>query len=131
MKPNIMRLKVLLPTEVLLDQEVTKIVAEAPNGYFCLLPRHVDFVTSLVPGILSFWDASDKESFLAVDEGIVVKHGSQVLLSTQNAALGTDLGALRQLIEGTFTVLDERERVTRSALARMEADLIRRLVELR
>ncbi len=131
MKPDIMRLKVLLPTEVLLDQQVTKIVAEAPNGYFCLLPRHVDFVTSLVPGIISFWDASETESFLAVDEGVVVKHGSQVLLSTQNAALSTDLGALRQLIDETFNVLDERERVTRSALARMEADLIRRLVELR
>jgi F-type H+-transporting ATPase subunit epsilon len=131
MKPDLMKLKVLLPTEVLLDEEVTKIVAEAPNGYFCLLPRHIDFVSALVPGILSCWDSEENETFMAVDEGIIVKYGPQVLVSTQNAALGTDLGVLQQLIEETFNVLDEREQVTRSALARMEADFIRRLIELK
>ncbi len=49
-----MRLRVLLPTEVLLDVEVTKVIAEAENGFFCLLPRHVDFVAALVPGILYY-----------------------------------------------------------------------------
>ena len=38
-----MRLKVLLPTPVLEDEEVAKVVAGAENGSFCLLPRHVDF----------------------------------------------------------------------------------------
>ncbi len=131
MKPDLMKLKVLLPTEVRLDEEVTKILAEAPNGYFCLLPRHIDFVSALVPGIISFWDPEEKETFIAVDEGIIVKYGQQVLVSTQNAAIGTNLGALQQLIEKTFIVLDEREQVTRSALAKMEADFIRRLIELK
>ena len=53
-----MKLMVLLPTEVLIDEEARKITAEAQNGSFCLLPRHIDFVTALVPGILSFEDAS-------------------------------------------------------------------------
>jgi F-type H+-transporting ATPase subunit epsilon len=50
---ELMRLKILLPTEIILDKEVIKVVAEAENGYFCLLPRHVDFVSTLVPGILA------------------------------------------------------------------------------
>lgn len=131
MKPDLMKLKVLLPTEVLLDIEVSKIVAEAPNGYFCLLPRHIDFVSALVPGILSCWNAGNEETFVAVDEGIVVKYGENVLVSTQNAAIGSDLGILQELIRETFEVLDDRERVTRNALAKMEADFIRRLVELK
>ncbi len=45
-----MKLKVLLPTEIFINEEVEKVVAEADNGYFCLLPRHVDFVSALVPG---------------------------------------------------------------------------------
>jgi F-type H+-transporting ATPase subunit epsilon len=49
-----MNLKVLLPTEILIEREVTKIVAEAENGFFCILPRHVDFAAALVPGILAF-----------------------------------------------------------------------------
>ena len=54
-----MKLTVLLPTEILVDEEVAKVVAEAQNGSFCLLPRHIDFVAALVPGLLSFVKAVD------------------------------------------------------------------------
>jgi F-type H+-transporting ATPase subunit epsilon len=64
-----MRLKVFLPTDILLDTEVTKVIAEAENGTFCLLPRHVDFVAALVPGLLLFVPRSGPEEYLAVDEG--------------------------------------------------------------
>ena len=61
-----MKLKVWVPTEVFCDEEVTKIKAEAENGWFCILPRHIDFVTSLVPGILSF-ELPDKQTQLSGD----------------------------------------------------------------
>lgn len=125
-----MRLKVLLPTHVLIDQAVTKVIAEAENGFFCLLPRHVDFVTALAPGMLSFISAEDEEEFLAVDEGILVKCGPEVLVSTRNAVAGPDLGALRQTIAEQFRLLDEREKMTRSALAKLEADFVRRFINL-
>lgn len=125
-----MRLKVLLPTEILIDTAVTKVVAEAGNGSFCLLPRHIDFVTALVPGLLSFVTAAGQEEFVAVDEGTLIKCGAEVLVSTRNAVRGPDLGALRQTIEEQFRVLDERELLTRSALAKLEADLVRRFMEL-
>ena len=72
-----MKLKVVLPSGVLLDQEVVKVVAEAENGSFCLLPRHVDFVAALVPGILAFTPAQGDEAFLATDEGVLVKCGAR------------------------------------------------------
>lgn len=125
-----MRLKVLLPTEVLVDQTVAKVVAEAENGSFCLLPRHIDFVAALVPGLLSFTSEEGNEEFLAVDAGILVKCGREVLVSTENAARGRDLGELRQAVEERSKVVDERERETRSALARLEADFVRRFMEL-
>ncbi len=125
-----MRLKVLLPTEVLIDQAVVKVVAEAENGSFGLLPRHIDFVAALVPGLLSFTTEEGEEEFLAVDEGILVKCGPEVLVSTQNAVRGGDLGTLRQAVEERSQVVAERERETRSALARLEADFVRRFMEL-
>ena len=125
-----MRLKVLLPTEVLVDQAVTKVIAEAQNGFFCLLPRHIDFVAALVPGLLSFVTAEGREEFVAVDEGVLVKCGPEVLVSTQDAVWGHDLGSLRQAVEERFQVLDEREQEARSALARLEADFVRRFMEL-
>src|SRR5512141_1536235 len=102
-----MKLKVLLPTQILLAETVSKITAEAENGSFCLLPRHIDFVTALVPGLLSFVTTDGQEHFLAVDEGILVKCGTQVLVSTQHAVRSPDLGQLQQTIEQQFRMLDE------------------------
>jgi F-type H+-transporting ATPase subunit epsilon len=126
-----MRLKVLLPTEVLLDEEVIQVTAEAQNGSFSLLPRHVDFVTALLPGLLSYVTAvADEEHFIAVNEGILVKVGPEVLVSTQNAIMGADLGQLETAVAEQFNSLDDRERQTRSALARLEADFVRRFIDL-
>jgi F-type H+-transporting ATPase subunit epsilon len=125
-----MRLKVLLPTEVLFDEKVTKVTAEAENGFFCILPRHIDFVTALVPGILSFETAGKGEEFLAIDEGILVKAGEEVLVSTRNGVRGTELGTLEKLVEEQFEILDDREKTARSASAKLEVDLVRRFMEL-
>jgi F-type H+-transporting ATPase subunit epsilon len=125
-----LRLKVFLPTEKLLDEPARKVIAEAEDGFFCLLPRHVDFTTALVPGILVFVNAQGDERFLAVDQGALVKAADEVRVSTFNAVAGEDLGRLRQTVDEAFLSLDEREREARSALARLEAGTLRRFVEL-
>ncbi|MDJ0737776.1 MAG: F0F1 ATP synthase subunit epsilon [Nostocaceae cyanobacterium] len=125
-----MKLKVILPTKILLQEEVSKVIAEAENGSFCLLPRHIDFVTTLVPGILSFVTVSGEEKFLALDEGILVKRGVEVLVSTQHAVQGDELEILRQTVEKQFRVLDKREKQTRSVLAKLEASSIRAFINL-
>jgi F-type H+-transporting ATPase subunit epsilon len=126
-----MRLTVLLPTEILVDEEVAKVVAEAQNGSFCLLPRHIDFVAALVPGLLSFVKTADGiEEFLAVDEGVLVKCGPQVLVSTLQAVRGGELGLLQETVEKTFRVLTDQEKRARTALANLEANLIRRFLKM-
>jgi F-type H+-transporting ATPase subunit epsilon len=125
-----MRLKILLPTEVLADLPARKVIAEAENGSFCLLPRHIDFVAALVPGILIYVADGDREHFVGVDAGTLVKCGDEVLVSVLNAVEGTDLEGLRRTVEERFLELDEHERVTRTALARLEAGTLRRFKEL-
>jgi F-type H+-transporting ATPase subunit epsilon len=125
-----MNLKVLLPTGVLIEEEVTKVIAEAHNGFFCLLPKHVDFAAAIVPGILSFETAGGREEFLAVDEGILIKCGQEVLVSTRNAVRGPDLGQLKRTVEERFKVLDDREKTARSAMVKIEAGFVRRFLEI-
>lgn len=125
-----MRLKVLLPTEILLDEEVSKVVAEAYNGSFCLLPAHIDFVAALAPGLLSFENMEGEEVFLAVDEGVLIKKGEEVSVSTRQAVRGPDLGRLRETVEENFKVLDDREKTARSAMAKIEAGFVRRFLEI-
>ncbi|RME22412.1 MAG: F0F1 ATP synthase subunit epsilon [Candidatus Zixiibacteriota bacterium] len=124
-----MKLKVLLPTEILLDEDVTKIVAEAENGAFCLLPRHVDFVAALNPGILTYTTLAGEEQYAAHSDGILVKTTDEVRVSVRNGVRGENLGRLRQLVAEQFAVIDDRERVARSAVAKLEADFFRRFLE--
>ncbi|MGR9099660.1 MAG: F0F1 ATP synthase subunit epsilon [Gammaproteobacteria bacterium] len=126
-----MRLKVLLPNEVYVDEDVLKVIAEAENGSFCLKPRHIDFVAALAPGLLSYVNGEGREVFLAVDEGTLVKCGGEVLVSTRNAIRGTELDALKNTVEEEFLKIDETERTARSALARLEAGVLRRYLEMR
>ncbi len=125
-----MHLQILLPTDVLVDTQVTRVVAEAENGSFCLLPRHTNFVTSLAPGILTYTDTQNIEHFVGVAEGVLVKTGDNVLTSVEYGVQGEDLGQLRNKVERYFKRIDERERQAVSAVARLEADFVRRFLAL-
>lgn len=125
-----MNLRILLPGRVLLSVLTSKVIAEAQNGSFCLLPRHIDFLAALVPGLLSYIDTDQQECFVAVDEGILIKRGPEVLVSTRQAVPSDDIASLRNTVRKEFQTLDERERSARSAMARLESDLIRRFLEM-
>jgi len=123
-------LKVLLPFEVFTDKTgVLRIVAETHEGSFGLLPRRLDCVAAIVPGILVFETEADGETCIAVDEGVLVKSGTDVLVSVRNAIGGTDLGKLREAVEQQFLNLDEQEKSVRSILAKLESGFVRRLAE--
>ena len=126
-----MRLKLLLPNEILIDEPVQKIIAKAHNGSFCLEPRHIDFVSALVPGLLMYIAETGQEVIVAIDEGTLVKCGDDVLVSTYNAFRGNDLATLRDKVEKHFVQLDDSERIARSALSRLEAGVIRRFTQLK
>jgi len=124
-----MKLKVLLPTQVFMEHEVSKVSGEALNGSFTILPRHLDFVTALQPGLLYF-ESRKKETFLAVDQGILLKAGAEVLVSVRSAVQAEDLRDVRRKVEQKYQKLNEREKKSRSVLAKFESDFIRRFLEL-
>lgn len=126
-----MHLKVLLPSQVYADRiEVLRIVAETGAGSFGLLPNRLDCVAALTPGILLIETASEGEIFLAIDEGVLVKTGHEVLVSVRRAIGGNDLGKLRDAIEQQFLTLDEQEKSMRSVMAKLETGLLYRLAGL-
>ena len=128
--PALMNLKVLLPFEIFADKTgVSRIVAETREGSFGLLPHRLDCVAALAPGILTYQLGAEAEVYMAVDEGVLVKTGPDVLISVRNAIGGTDLGQLHAAVEREFLNLNEREQSVRSVMAKMESDFISRLAE--
>ena len=125
-----MTLKILLPERVVLRETVDAVVAEGANGSFGLLPRHIDFVAPLVPGILAY-RRDEEEAFVAVDEGVLVKCGDEVLVSVRDAVVGPDLESLEETVRTQFEERREEEKTMHSALAKLEAEVVRRFTELR
>ena len=126
-----MNLKILLPFQIFTEKSgVSRIVAETCEGSFGLLPHRLDCVAALAPGILTYETGADGEVFVAVDEGVLIKTGSKVLVSVRRALGGTDLGQLRAGVEREFLTLDKNEQNVRSVVAKMEAGFLRRFVGL-
>lgn len=125
-----MKLKVLLPFQVFAEIDgVKRIVAETPQGAFGLLPRRLDCVAVLAAGILTYETEAQGEVYVAVDEGVLVKAGPNVLVSVRNAVGGMSLGKLRETVEREFVNLDEDERQVRAVLAKLESGFVRRFAE--
>ena len=127
-----MNLKILLPFKIFSEtNNVKSIVAETSEGYFGFLPHRLDCVTALVPGILTYKTEDSKIHYLALDEGVLVKAGPQVLVSVRNAIGGTDLGKLQESVQKQFLNLDEKEKNTRTVMAKLESGFMHSLEKFR
>jgi F-type H+-transporting ATPase subunit epsilon len=126
-----MNLKVLLPFAVFAERAgVSRIVAETGQGSCGILPHRLDCVAALTPGILVYETGDEGEVYVAVDEGVLVKIGPDVLVSVRRALAGTDLAHLRDLVEQEFVAQDDQERNVRSVMTKLETGLMRRLAAL-
>ena len=122
-----MQLKILLPFQVFAEKTgVSRIVAETHEGSFGILPHRLDCVAALAPGILTYETESDGEVFVAVDEGVLVKTGAEVLVSVRRALGGADLGKLHDAVKQEFLALDEDEQNVRSVMAKLETGFLHR-----
>ena len=120
-----MHLKILLPFRVFADvQHVSRVVIETSAGSYGLLPQRLDCVAALVPGIFEYETENDGVKYIAVDDGVMVKAGAEVLVSVRNAVGGVDLGKLSELVKHEFQQQDEAESNVRSVTLKLESGFI-------
>lgn len=131
MNGDLLRLQILLPSQVFAEAEgVTSVVAETRAGAFGILPHRLDGVAALAPGILIYETAADGEHYVAVDEGLMVKAGADVLVSVRRAMGGTDLGRLRDSAQQEFGAPAPAEERARAVMTKLETEFLQRLRSL-
>ena len=108
---------------------MSRIVVETIAGSYGILPRRLDCVAALTPGLLIYQIDGQSETYLAVDEGVLVKIGNEVRVAVRHAVRGNDLKALRQIVRNDYLALDEHEQAVRRITAKLEVGLLRRLVD--
>ncbi len=104
-------------------------MVQTKQGSVGILPNRLDCVAALVPGILIYETASAGETYIAVDQGVLVKTGMDVMVSVRNAFRGTDLATLHDAMKKEFLNVNEVEKSVRSVLAKMEGGFVRRFME--
>ena len=125
-----MNLTILLPEKTYWQGRVKRVVGEAIDGSFCLLPAHIDFVTIMIPGIFYTITEEDHDVYLAINEGVLLKTGREVTLATRNATKGESLGSLKRQVEEDFKKINQQDRKAHQALQKLEADFVRRFLDL-
>ena len=129
---NRISLGIYLPTGIYWQTDTArKIIAEGLEGYFTLLPRHVDYIAVLVPGVLTVEDQAGRTFYFAVDHGALVKQGGTANISTRNCIEGKDFSSLVTIVATEFHQIDDLEKKARTALAGLEHSMLRRFAELK
>ncbi len=126
-----MHLRILLPFRVFSDtQAVLRLVAETGAGSVGFLPQRLDCAATLVPGILEYETLAGGIAYVALDAGVMVKTGPDVLVSVRRAIAGADLHRLRQQVEEEFLILSAEEKSARSVMAKLEVGFLHRFARL-
>lgn len=113
-----------------MQDDVVRMVIETWEGAYGFWPNRLDCTAVLAPGILTYLTPQEGEVFIAIDEGVVVKTGGEVVVSVRNAFRGRELGKLREAVEQQFLNLEERERNVQSVFSRLESGFIRNFQQL-
>ena len=125
-----MRLKLILPYRTILDKNVEKITAPGSNGAFQVLPKHVDGTWTLESGILVISIEDGKDLYYAINQGVAVKEGDTIYISTFRAIAGESLEELSETVKKSLDELSSREKKAREVLIKLETDTVKKFMEI-
>src|ERR1700757_5238594 len=102
------RLRIVTPTRLLLDEEVDEVTAPGALGEFGVLPNHITFLTLLVPGEMSYKQGMTKH-YLAVSDGYaeVLNNVMTVLATAGEFASKIETNRARQAKESVEKRMEE------------------------
>jgi F-type H+-transporting ATPase subunit epsilon len=125
-----LRLKVVTPTRLVLDEEVAEVTATGPLGEFTVLPNHIAFLTLLEVGVLSYKQGAERHA-MAISGGYAEVLDNVVTVLANSAEFGDEIDVPRaqqakELAERTMAGLgmdDSEFPQVESALRRARARL--------
>lgn len=138
-----MRLQIITPLAVLVDEDIECLNARDASGSFGILPRHAPFLTALEISISS-WKRAGREQYCALRGGVLTVSGHEgnraqngtgtsltggtVVIATREAILGDDLATLDRDVLARFRDEAEAERVEHSDAVQLQLNAIRQMV---
>lgn len=129
-----MRLRIITPLSVVVDEEISSLRAEDATGGFGILNGHAPFLTSLaicVVGWRQSADAAAGERFCAVRGGVITvsgQTGTRIDIATREAVVGDALTTLDADVLARFRSEADAQRVCHVETVKLQLSAIRRMV---
>ena len=123
-----MRLQIVTPLSVVVDEDIDSLRAEDASGSFGILPGHAPFLTALAVSIVS-WRRNEKERFCAVRGGVITVGGDVgIAIATREAVAGDDLATLDTDVLARYLSDADEERTDHVETVRLQLNAIRRII---
>jgi F-type H+-transporting ATPase subunit epsilon len=123
------RLTIVTPAKTL-ERDVTHIRLKDESAYFGIMKGHIDFLTVLVPSLCYYRDAAGKETFLAVDGGILSVRGGEVTLTSREVYESDTAEGLADIIDGAIAKRKETEKTFIAMLESIERSFLDKAVNV-
>ncbi len=127
-----LHLEIVMPAKITVSRDVDMIVAPGAFGEFGVLPEHVYFLSSIVPGELRYM-VDGKTEYLAVSNGFaeVADNNVSVLVDAAEKAVEIDVDRAKKALERANERL-AKDRETRDIdFIRAETALKRAMVRIK
>jgi F-type H+-transporting ATPase subunit epsilon len=123
------RLRVVTPSRIVLDEEVDEVTAPGELGEFGVLPNHIAFLSTLVPGEMTYKQGAAK-TVLAVSGGYAEVFDNVMTVLPPAAEFGAEIDAPRARLakeraERLMAELNREEKDWLMAEAALQRALVR------
>jgi len=124
------KLRVLTPSEVILEQDVAHVTVEDPTGSLGIRPGHATLMTPLVPGVVVARTERGSEYYVAVNGGVMLVDKDAVEIVARQAIAGTSAAELESNVVAGFEKDSDDARANRAAFEKLRISFMRGVVEL-
>jgi len=124
-----MILRVLTPTQVVVEQEVIHVTVEDVTGSLGIRPGHAPLVTPLTASLVIARKPGGDEDYVAVNGGVMVVDAQSVKVVSRKAVLSSDLEHLENDVLEGFDRETEQDKKNVVAFEKMRLDFMRRILE--
>lgn len=123
-----MKLRIVTPLSVVVDEDIDSLRAEDSSGGFGILEGHAPFLTALAISIVS-WRQAGHERFCAVRGGVMTVSGSTgIAVAAREAVTGDDIATLDKDVLARFRADADAERVEHVETVRLQLHAIRQMI---
>ncbi len=124
-----MRLRIITPLSIVIDEDAHAVRAEDDSGSFGILPGHADFLTSLAISVVGWKRSDGTRRYCAVRHGMLsISSGKNIAVATREAIAGDDLATLDKTVLKRFRADIENQRSERFESIQLQLNAIRRIV---